>query len=522
MIFFSSGDTPFFFAEQIKNLSWFPQVWDASHGFGENLLIRLWIDYPFRFVVKLLSTVGLSWFIIEKLLWLSVFGLTIYSSYCLGKYILGKGLGAILVPVIYVANTYMLLLFAGGQLGVAYAYGFAPLVLCKFIETIDGQQRLDFHRSVINGLLLALLVIFDLRIGYLIISAILLYLVLNKKFTSLYSLVLSVLVTGSVHLFWILPAVLTGIGPGSLGQDFINLGMLKFLSVADFSHALSLLHPNWPENLFGKVYFLQPEFLVLPTIAFFALLFTKKRNRLVYFAVISLLGAFFAKGVNDPAGGLFQWMFINVPGFVIFRDPTKFYVCTAIGYSVLIPFTLERFKKKIFYIFFIIFWAFSIRAVFLGQVQGNFRPMQLPAEYVRLKNMLVADSIPSRTLWIPGGENFAYSSDVHPIVTASTAASIDTSVKYVIVPEDVNKRIFLNDYKFDPLLRKKLVVDLSKTQLKPIASFHDIAVFENPDFSGMHVAIPTLAEKQQRLANIGLGASLVFLVLLIICIKLSI
>jgi hypothetical protein len=523
MNYFASGDAPFFFAEQIKNLSWLPPVWDASQGFGENLLVRLWIDYPFRLIVKLLSSVGLSWFIIEKLLWLSVFVLAIYSSYRLGKYILGKGPAAIFTPVIYVANTYMLLLFAGGQLGVAFAYGFAPLVLCKFIETIDGQNKLDFRRTVINGLFLALLGVFDLRIGYLIIAAIVLYLVLKKKFSSFYTFVISVLVAGSAHLFWILPTVLTGTGPGTLGQDFINPDMLKFLSVADFSHALSLLHPNWPENLFGKVYFLQPEFLVIPVLAFASLLFLKQitdnRYRITFFALLALIGSFFAKGVNDPFGGVFQWMFIHVPGFVMFRDPTKFYLFTAIGYSILIPFTLERFKKKMLYIIFIIFWVFSIRAVFSGQVKGNFKPMQIPAEYVQLKNLLVADSVPSRTLWIPQKNTFAYYSDIHPIMTATSSVSIDTGVKYVIVPTDVYKRIYLTDYKFDPSIRTKLIDQLSQSLIRN-PSFHDLAVFENPDFTGMHTTIPATVADAQHFANIGTGLSAVFLIFWLIWIYL--
>lgn len=491
--YFASGDLDFFWPQQLRALSWLPQVFRPDQGFGTSSLLSLWLDYPFRVILKLLSTLGLSWFFIEKLLWVSVFILAAYSSYKLAK--------NVLAPILYATNTYVLLLFSGGQLGVAFAYALAPLVLLKFIE----KDR------IANGLWLALLVACDLRIAYLVVGAVVLYLLVEKRLSSLWSLGVSLFVAASVHLYWILPTVLTGIGPRSLGQDFVNPAMLKFFSFADFSHALSLLHPNWPENLFGKVYFLQPEFLVLPILAFSALLFRDKKMR--YFAVLSLIGAFFAKGVNDPAGGIFQWMFSRVPGFVMFRDPTKFYLFTAIGYSVLIPYVLKRINKKLIVIIFIIFWIFTIRDMRVNVVQ-------LSNEYVQLKNMLVSDTTPSRTLWIPVKEKFAFSSDIHPIVTASTSAFIDTSVKYVIVPQDVSKRIFLNDYKFDPLLRTKLVDDLSETRLKRVSSFHDIAVFENPDFSGMRLEIPPIVEKQQRLANIGLGVSAVFLIVWIIWRKL--
>ena len=514
--YFASGDLDFFWKEQLRVLSWLPQVFRPDQGYGTSSLLSLWLDYPFRLILKILSILGLSWFIIEKLLWFAVFALAMYASYRLTKSFLGV--------VIYTSNTYFLLLFSGGQLGMALAYGFAPLVLRKFMETIDDSKLFRFRRAIINGLLFALLVVFDLRIAYLIIGASMLYLLLKRKLFQFYSFGISLFAASCLHLFWILPTIVTRTGPASLGQDFVNTSMLKFLSVADFSHAISLLHPNWPENLFGKVYFLQPEFLVLPILSFASLFFLKSKNSnkqyFIFFALISLAGAFFAKGVNEPAGSLFQWMFIHVPGFVMFRDPTKFYLYTTLGYAVLIPIFLSRFHKKILIPVFILFWLFTLRAIFLGQVDGNFKPVSLPQEYVRLKNLMVSDNTPSRSLWIPGKENFAFFSDTHPIVTATTSAAIDTSIKYVIVPEDVNHRIFLTDYAFDPLSRKKLIADLLKTRLEPMTSFHDIAVFENPDFAGMQIHIPPIVEKQQRMANIGVGLSAGFLVFFMLCIKL--
>jgi hypothetical protein len=275
--------------------------------------------------------------------------------------------------------------------------------------------------------------------------------------------------------------------------------MLKFLSFADFPHALSLLHPNWPENLFGKVYFLQPEFLVIPILAFSALLYREKKIR--FFSLLALIGVFFAKGINEPLGGIFQWMFVHIPGFVMFRDPTKFYLYTAIGYSVLIPTVLRKLNKKFVYVLFVLFWFFTLRGF-------QVRTMQLPQEYMQLKNILVSDAIPSRTLWIPAKENFAYFSDTHPLLTSTESASVDPSVKYIIVPMDVGKKIFLNDYTFDPSLREKVIAGI---HLSRDPRFNDLAVFENPAYSGMHIEIPPIVVSQQNLANIGLGISVAFL-----------
>lgn len=470
--YFAAGDLGFFWEEQIRAFSWFPQVFYPEYDFGFNGLLSLWIDYPFRFLLKVLSAVGFSWFGIEKILWISIFILAIYASYRLTKSFIGS--------MVYSTNTYFLLLFSGGQLGVAAAYALAPLVLSKF----------EHKNPIVSGLWLALLVLFDLRIAFLIVIVIMLH---RRQF------LVPLFIAASVHLYWILPTVFASSGTASLGSQFTNSGMLTFLSFADFPHSLSLLHPNWPENLFGKVYFMQPEFLIIPLVAFASLLFHQKNVH--FFALLALIGAFFAKGVQDPFGGIFQWMFEHIPGFVMFRDPTKFYLYIAIGYSVLIPLVLKKIPK-VLTILFVLFWLFTLRSIHIGWVR-------LPQEYIRLKNMLVSDPVPSRTLWIPQKENFAFFSDTHPILTSTNSASIDPSVKYVIVPIDVNKRIFLKDYTFDENLRQKVI---SEIPFQRDTRFSDVAVFENPEFTQMQIDVPEIVQKQQYLANIGLLISVVALI----------
>ena len=548
--FFASGDLGFFWNEQIRAFSWLPRVFQTDQAFGFNGLLSLWLDYPFRLVTKLLSTFGLSWFIIEKILWLSVFILAAYSSYRLCRYVIRSGSFAVLSSIIYATNTYMLLIFSGAQLGVAFAYAFSPFVLFKFISAMDSGKRSDVRTSFINGLWFALLISFELRFAYMTLLMVGFYFVIqSSRFGKKYffvrggEIILSLIVSAFVQMFWILPTVLASSGVSSLGDQFTNPGMLKFLSFADLSRTISLLHPNWPENFFGKVDFMQPEFLVLPVLAFSSLLslrINKKETtiKLLFLNLIALIGAFLATGVNNPVSGIFQWMFVHVPGFVMFRDPTKLYLFVAIAFSVLIPYTIQQLtgnsiKKKVFLcIIFIAYWCFTLRPVFLGQMSGNFRPLQLSQEYVRFKNMLIADDKPSRVLWMPAKDAFAYASDIHPLLTsqqlfgnASESAILsmikqpdfmmklsDAGVEYVVVPQDLEKRIFLKDYVFDPGERSQLIESLSKTSLKPDNSFTSITVFYNPVFT-MKTEIPLLVYKQQKLADIGLVISVVSLII---------
>lgn len=553
--YFSAGDGPFYFAETIKKLGWLPVLWRADEGFGANHGFRLWYDYTLQLVIKILSSAGFTWWWTDKFLWGGAIAVAVYGAYILGKHFLKKPY-AYLIPFVYVANTYFLLLFSGGQLGVAWGYALTPAVLAGFIGNAGWAKR---------GLLFALLCLVDLRLAYLAAGAIIFWsLVFGKK---KFSFIIPFLVAAGINSFWIVPGILAGGSAAGLDNELTNPGMLRFLSFADFPHALALLHPNWPENLFGKIYFLQPEFLVLPILAFSALfVINDKRLKMNeqplivhhlsfirYFAFLALIGSFLAKGVTEPFGFIYQWAFTHIPGFVMFRDPTKFYVYIALGYSVLIPFALERIqgmindkrvkindKTKIIgsfiihhlsFIVFAMFWLFTIRAVFLGQVKGNFRPMQIPAVYVQLKNLLAADPAPSRTLWIPQREKFAYASDVHPLLYsdqlfpgASVSAVITLTqtpgfmavltkagVKYVVVPEDLEQRLYLNDYRFDGGQRRTLIDALAKTPLVQNTSFGSVAVFENTQFT-FTSEIPASVARQQQLTNTGLVISGIILI----------
>jgi len=189
MWYFAGGDAGFYFAEQLQRLSWLPVSWHSEFGFGVSTLVRMWFDYPYQLFLKLLSSFGFSWFIIDKVLWLVVLVLGTYSSYTLGKYIFEKKLPAAFTSLVYMINTYSLLLFAGGQIGVALAYAFAPFVLLKFIQKNNQQPRTSNQElttrnqePITNGLYLALLIAFDLRLACLLLGVIICTGYLQKHF----------------------------------------------------------------------------------------------------------------------------------------------------------------------------------------------------------------------------------------------------------------------------------------------------------------------------------------------------
>ena len=104
-------------------------------------------------------------------------------------------------------------------------------------------------------------------------------------------------------------------------------------------------------------------------------------------------------------------MFAHVPGFVMFRDPTKFYTLVALSYSVLIPYSIWRmydwinakvkspaFVKtmagkqnllpNLFLILNTLYLILLIRPVWMGELGGTFKSKEVPREYLELKNFI--------------------------------------------------------------------------------------------------------------------------------------
>lgn len=370
----AAGDWLYLFEETIRSFSFWPERWGYHYSGMGGPNYASGLVYFFTTTAKLFNSLGASWPLIERLVWFGpIFGLTLFSSFFLAKQLFtGKSLFYWLTPVLYFFNTYFLLLIDGGQLGVAFGYSLAPLIL-GFLVSLPKNHR--WPRRLMIGLAFGLQILLEPRIFLLTLGTVLGYFILVAGAKKVYGLLLfwPLLLALTVNLFWLWPALT--VKGGALPPDYGTAGWIGFLSFANFSGTLSLLHPNWPENIFGKTYLLRPEFLVLPVLAFSSLLFInysrvsdlpagkagltslkagKLNNSLInnkvilHFNLLALLGAFLAKGSNPPFGWIYLWLFDYLPGMKLFRDPTKFYFLVALSYSILIPHSLAKIYQLFF------------------------------------------------------------------------------------------------------------------------------------------------------------------------------
>src|SRR5260221_2216864 len=502
-------------------------------------VIPLLASAPYMVLIGWLgSSVGNS-VIVDRIVWWIPFLLFgSLGSYLLTKRIAGGTVVLVLAPIIYIFNTYSLLLLSGGQIaGIGLAYAFAPFVILSYISVFEKSS---IRKAITVAVTLSILLMFDLRITYVTLVGIGLYIGMQlflrlelkggaiKNKQALFKLILcSIIIPAGLvvmlHAYWLIAMVVVRDNPlVTLGPAYTSTNAIQFFSFAKFENAMGLLHPNWPANIFGKTYFMRPEFLVLPILAFFSLLFIQKpkdekarriRISLLFFALLALIGTFFAKGVNEPFGGIYIWMFLHVPGFVMFRDPTKWYLLIAISYSVLIPFSVSKMyewmqKRKKFAIFnlhnalfviILLYFLFLIHPALLGKLGGTLSVSIQPREYITLEKFLSNQHSFFRTMWIPSLERYGSHSTAHPTINAeeyyhtSEVSTLLTSVraseeeqrlqersiKYVIVPYDAEKEIFLKDRIFDVLLYQYMVQNLQKISwLHEVTGFGRIHVFE--------------------------------------------
>jgi len=514
------GDWPYVFPEVLKDMLFPPSSWVSWQGNGLGGINPVYFLHLYQnFTVSIAYYLGIPWTAIYKIFWFGAFILiSAFSSiYLIKKVVPDLSIDkALIAGLIFTTNTYILMVVGGGQMGVALAYAIVPFVLARFLILLNSSDFL-YRNAIIAGLTLSAQVLFDPRISYITVMGIGIYILMNFKELNkkrALSLLASCVIVFLLHLSWILPLLLFhGNVDQLLDASNTSVEAVRFFSFASFSQSFSFLHPNWPENIFGKVGFMKPEFLLLPILAFSSLLFAhnekkEKKMFILYFAILALVGSFLAKGANVPFGGIYLSAFTNIPGFIFFRDSTKFYVFVILAYSVLIPFVLEKISNKIFNVkflipaLFIFFWLFTINPVILGQLGGTFKSHEVPQEYLSLKDYLNDQSDFFRTLWVPRQQRFTFGSQSHPAVEASPLFNATNSaklaeafrqkntqdylsklgIKYVVIPYDSLGEIFLEDRKYDAKKRIELEESLDGINWLDKIQRGKITIYENKFF----------------------------------------
>ena len=237
------GDAPHFLPSEVNELVFEPLAW-TQRGInfgGVNLL--LWLS-PLTILYGLLAKFfSLS----SDLTSLIVFYLpgilfAVFGSYFLARSLKLSKLGSFFTCLVYLFNTYFLLLIDGGQVGVVLAYGIFPF---SILATKRLTVKPNLHSFYLALTLLTFNSIADPRVATIAFLTIFAWILIAGEFKKLKSLGLLLVAFIALNLYWLFPLLKNTTGNVSLGVS--NLQLTSIL------HPLFLFSPHWPGNLFGKV-----------------------------------------------------------------------------------------------------------------------------------------------------------------------------------------------------------------------------------------------------------------------------
>jgi len=186
----------------------------------------------------------------------------------------------------------------------------------------------------------------------------------------------------------------------------------------DIGHAFALHDSTWTGGLPNYQFVKQPIIwflLLIPILSFSVFLFNKDKKRkkeIIFFGFIALLGIFLTKQGDKPWPTVYEWLYNNFPGFNLFREASKLYLLTAIGYAGLLGYgllILKEHKDKIInkYVFTSIIIVITTIAIWnvkpfiTGTIGTMFVPRHIPSDYLLLNDFLLHQPGYFRTFWTP-------------------------------------------------------------------------------------------------------------------------
>jgi hypothetical protein len=539
---FTSGDWWFISLEKYRDFVSFSPVW-VTDGLGGTSATPGF--YLIRFFEGLLTTVGSSFALNEKfffflpIIFFSAFGTYIFLRLYFKEWLSFVG------AVVFAFNTAILFNYAGA-LTIAVADALTPFALYLFRRLLLTPKN--------NKLLVGTAIVFtfmsayEFRITILVIGiagGLFAYNWLTDEDRRSYLLArvwmiakLGMLLAG-LQAFWLLPYAI-----GSrAGVTFSNLlGQDLFVSFSNIQNALTLQHPFWTG---ARPATFEPQPIpwyawLIPLAAFAGLLFPRKRvhKELGYWALLSIVGLFLVKQVNEPLDAAYPWLFAHIPGFAAFREASKFYLFVALSYSVLIPYTLATGKQwlqaqagrkfwslRLSSVVFVVaslgvllLFAVNMKPLLTGDLRTLYVPRHMPGDYAILNSYLDKQPDYFRLMWFPTVPRWAAQTSAHPSLSATNisqgawltqlseqglgqgatlrdkasnvfaqSSSNDllnrASVKYVVVPlrDEGNEDDFFHNYGDD---RQYYLDQLNHTSyLRRVdIGTEDVAVYENKSY----------------------------------------
>lgn len=330
-------------------------VWDYYPTLGQDNIISL--QLLGFWVISGIMALMTSPEVIEKIWLLSIPLLSSCSMYYLVRKMCRCGrLVGFISALVYAYNPFVVDRILSGHLYLLLAYSLTPLIFALYLDAI---HKFSLQKAVLAGLVFSLLIS---SVGYphqalLLLVLIFVYTVyysspwksgrLNSTLKNFKIMMILILI--------ILPFILVTFGGFTFGTtrfDFSREELSYFSRYSSLTNVtrLSGYGLDFAEDAVSNYPFLSqfmnPYILwylsgyLIAFISFITPIFLRRGKETLFWALVALISLTLAQGVNGFFEDFSFWLYYNIPGFLAFRDPTKFLAIASFSYSILLGFGL--------------------------------------------------------------------------------------------------------------------------------------------------------------------------------------
>jgi hypothetical protein len=408
---------------------------DVNFGY-QNIQIYL------NFIFFLWGIIGTYILATKLTLLIPIALLSVITPYILIKYLTNDKRLAFISALFFSTSTILLKLELA-HLFICLAFCLTPLIIYLFIRLLNDK---GFLHIIYFSLVFSLGCVVEFRIMYIVSFILLLYLIFflkrHFKLDTLYRLLAAAIIIILLNAFWIVPTALSNkskinevAGRGLFGDQYFNI----FYSFANYDN-------YWGIDKFTpfELQSIPPQAWIIPLFVFSIFLrnIKNKEKRLIIFAgFVALLGILLTKQSGKPFQNLYLWLYDHFPGFVLFREASKFFLLVLIGYLILFAYSLKYFlsdkklsnHKTIKFIFLMVwslFFLWNTLPLMTGKIGWLFERKVEPSDYTLLNNYLTGQKEYFRSYWVPRDSQWAYFNFDKPKISAVAVLSSEYSDFY--------------------------------------------------------------------------------------------
>lgn len=295
---------------------------------------------------------GASLYTAEKIVFSSLFALQGFSMYYMMGALFRNQPGAraarLAGAFLYAFSFPVMAHFGRGNLMALLAYALLPFLLGLLKRGFDDQGRRWRYILILSLLAFPLASVKGHPADFLVLFLVTAFFILFQAATSDRSSIskmirftaLASIAFVMVSLWWTVPNLLYladfGLSAGDLVKEgFYNADILSYYSsgtslLKAFRNESLDLWFDLPSGILFNTGLYQSSLFILmglfiPATAFFALLRPRADRNIVFFAIVGLGALFMFKGNHEPFGWVFERLYMDFPGFFLFRAPYRIF-----------------------------------------------------------------------------------------------------------------------------------------------------------------------------------------------------